>query len=102
LEEEISALKSDVAKLREDIGAVADSLKDIAGEFTGSARGKVNERVAQAREKVGEQVEQASAAGKAAVGELGERVSQRPIASLVTAATVGFILAKLLDLGGRR
>ncbi|HHH38208.1 MAG TPA: DUF883 family protein [Sedimenticola sp.] len=102
LEEEIAALKGDVAKLRDDIGAVADALKGIAGEFAGSARGRVNERVAEAREKVGERVGQATAAGRAAVGELEDKVSQRPITSLVTAATVGFILAKLLDLGGRR
>jgi hypothetical protein len=49
-------------------------------------------------EKLDEVLEQ----GRSKVGDLETRVGQHPAGSLLTAFGVGFVLAKLLELGGRR
>ena len=102
LEQEVAALKDDMARLREDIASLADALGRVASGYTDEAKGRAREKVAQARERVNEHVDQAVNTGREALDSVEARIGERPIASLLTAATVGFILAKLLDMGGRR
>jgi ElaB/YqjD/DUF883 family membrane-anchored ribosome-binding protein len=102
LEAEVAALKADMARLREDIANLTAALGATASDYANDARDEVQKRAAEARNKAAEQLNQAADAGRQAVDNLEEKIVQKPIASLVTAATIGFIFAKLLDLGGRR
>ncbi len=102
LEDELATIKGDVARLRDDIASLADALKQVAGNYNDSAKDRAREKVAQAKAQVDEQIDRVMAGGRDAMEGVESRISERPIASLLTAATFGFILAKLLDIGGRR
>lgn len=100
-EDDLAALKSDFENLKQDFSNIADTLKNFTASYTDSAREKVNEGASQVRDKINEQAGQTTAAGKKLVDDLQEQVNQRPIATLLVAATVGFVLAKLLTGGNR-
>lgn len=102
LEDEVAALKADMARLRTDIGRLTAALGATVSDYGEDIQDKVRGRAADARARAAEQLDQAADVGRKAVGDLEQGIAQRPIASLLTAATFGFIIAKLLDLGGRR
>lgn len=102
IEAELAALKDDVARLRDDIASLADALKQVAAGYNDEAKARTREKVARAKEQVDEQIDRVMAGGRDAMEGVESRITERPIASLLTAATFGFILAKLLDIGGRR
>lgn len=102
LEDEVASLKADMAKLREDIAALTAALGATAADYVAGAKERASEKAADAREKVNAQINQAADTGKQVINDLEAQVGQRPIASLLTAASIGFIVAKLLDLGNRR
>ena len=102
LEKDMAALKDDVARLRADIASLADALTQVASGYTQDAKKQASEKVSQAKARVDEHVDRAVNSGHEAMDNVERRIGERPIASLLTAATVGFILAKLLDMGGRR
>jgi ElaB/YqjD/DUF883 family membrane-anchored ribosome-binding protein len=95
-EDDLAAFKSDFENLRKDFSNIADTLKKFTAGYTDSAREKVNEGASQVRDKINEQAGQTTAAGKKLVDDLQDQVNQRPLATLLVAATVGFVLAKLL------
>ncbi|HYW93016.1 MAG TPA: hypothetical protein VFA95_11270 [Gammaproteobacteria bacterium] len=86
LHKEFEALKADVARLRGDISDLAGAVRH-AGEESG------RQAYAKARQ-AGEQAwHQASEAEQAAAHEIAER----PVASVLTAFGVGFLVGLILD-----
>ena len=102
LEKEVAALKEDVNRLRADIANLTEALKAAAGGYAEEARARAQEQAEAAKAKAQEQIDAVVNAGREEISALGERVAERPLASLLTAAGIGFVVAKLLDLGGRR
>jgi len=88
LSRDIDALKADLEALRADVAAIARSIKEL-----GAAKG--HEALARA-EELGER---ARATLSAAEELLGREIEERPIASLITAFGIGFLIGKLLDSG---
>lgn len=102
LEDEMAAIKEDVARLRDDIASLAGAMKDVASGYNDQAKTGAKEKVARAKAQVDEQIDRVMAGGREAMDGVESRIVERPVASLLTAATFGFILAKLLEIGGRR
>ena len=102
LEEEVAALKEDMARLREDILNLTRALGENASGVKDQAREELLKRAQKLQAQTQEQLEKAQAAGQQVVDEVEQQIVQKPFASLLTAAGVGFILAKLLDGGNRR
>ncbi len=102
LQNELDALKQDMAKLREDIAELTRALGETAGEYKASAQEELLRRAQQAQAQATEQLKKAQEVGQKVVEDMEVRIVERPFMSLLTAASVGFILAKLLDVRGRR
>jgi ElaB/YqjD/DUF883 family membrane-anchored ribosome-binding protein len=102
LRKDLDALKADIAKLREDMAGLTDTMRAAAGDRVADAKGRVEERARQAREELGERVDAAMGQGRRLVDEVDQQIGKRPFSSLLTAFGLGFIIAKLLDVGGRR
>jgi ElaB/YqjD/DUF883 family membrane-anchored ribosome-binding protein len=102
LRKDLDALKADIAKLREDMAGLSDTMRAAAGEKVAGAKERVQERARQAREELGERVDTAMGQGRRLVDEVDQQIGQHPFSSLLTAFGLGFVIAKLLDIGGRR
>ena len=97
LAREMETLRADLAKLRSDLAGVAEALKDEGQKKAQSARDGLTDLLHSVKEQIGEALDQAGAKGKRSVEVVGHQIEERPLASLLTAFGVGFILAKLLD-----
>ncbi|MEJ2629785.1 MAG: hypothetical protein P8011_06495 [Acidihalobacter sp.] len=100
--DDLDALREDFNKLREDVGKLTDTLKQLGLDRAHGAQEHLNERLDEARERLRERVDTAGQRGRAYYDQLEGRVGEHPFSSLLTAFGVGFVIAKLLDLGGRR
>jgi ElaB/YqjD/DUF883 family membrane-anchored ribosome-binding protein len=103
---EVEALKKDLAQLR---GDVTELLKVVREQ----SERRVHDRAEAAREEVRDAFdggmdalhrgyEQVRARGEARVDEAEEIVGRHPFTSVVAAFGIGFVIAKVMDLGGRR
>jgi ElaB/YqjD/DUF883 family membrane-anchored ribosome-binding protein len=100
--DDLNALREDFDKLREDVGKLTETLKQLGLDRAHGAQDRVNERLDEARERLRERVDTAGQRGRAYYDQVEGRVGEHPLGSLLTAFGVGFVIAKLLDLGGRR
>jgi len=102
LQEEIDALKADLSSLRTDISDLAGAMRDLgyakAGEWRSDVEDEFNERREDFRRAMGA----ARDRGQRAEDDFERRVGEHPWGSVLTALGIGFILAKLMDTGGRR
>lgn len=102
VEEELDALKEDLARLRADIGDLAGVLKDLGVERAEHIRSSVEDEVRTRREALRRRLDSTRARGRKAVDDLEDQIEGHPLSSLLAAFGMGFIIGKLLDLGGRR
>jgi ElaB/YqjD/DUF883 family membrane-anchored ribosome-binding protein len=99
---EMDALKADIAKLREDIVSLTSAVKDTASENVAGAKARAEERVHQTWADIERRLEDLLDEGKTTFNKAEQQVGEHPVGSVLTAFGVGFIIAKLLDVGGRR
>jgi ElaB/YqjD/DUF883 family membrane-anchored ribosome-binding protein len=102
IRKELDALKADIAQLRGDIAALTAAVRDEASDKVHKTKAETEERVRGAWADLEEKLDEVLEQGRSTVGDLETRVGQHPTGSLLTAFGVGFIVAKLLELGGRR
>lgn len=100
--DDIKTLREDFNKLREDMAKLTDTLKQIGGDRAHAAQEHLNDRLDDARERLRARVDSTGQRGREYYDQLEGRVGEHPLTSLLTAFGVGFVLAKLFDLGGRR
>jgi len=102
LQEEIDALKADLANLRSDISDLTGAVRDMgyskADEWRSAFEDEVNER----REDVRRAMGAAQDRGRRAEDEFERRVGEHPWGSLLAALGVGFLLATFMGRGERR
>lgn len=79
-------LKAEVARLKSDVSQLTDTVENLAGQK--ASRGR--ESAAQAAERSREHA-------RDALGNLGHEISERPLTSMATAFSVGFIIGKLME-----
>lgn len=102
LDKEIKALKEDMAVLRADVAGLTDTLRRTASDSADNVRDTVEDEVRHARERLRDKIAEARGRSARAVEEMEDGISERPLASVAAALGVGFILAKIMDLGSRR
>jgi ElaB/YqjD/DUF883 family membrane-anchored ribosome-binding protein len=99
---ELDALKADIAQLREDIAGLTTAVRDTASEKVQKTRDDTQERLRSTWEDLERKLNETLEQGKATLGDVETRIGKHPAGSLLTAFGVGFIVAKLLDMGDRR
>lgn len=102
LQKEVDAIRADVAKLGEDMAELTRIIKLLGVERASEFKESVSEGIDSANEELRRRVEAARARGRAATEEFEKTVEQHPLSSLLAAFGVGVIVARLLDIGGRR
>lgn len=102
IRKELDTLKADIAQLRQDIAGLTTAIRDQATSQAQKTKAETQERLRGAWEELEHKFDEVLEHGRSTVGDLEECVGQHPTGSLLTAFGVGFIVAKLLDLRGRR
>jgi ElaB/YqjD/DUF883 family membrane-anchored ribosome-binding protein len=102
MEDELRMLKEDLAVLRADVADLSGTLRDYAASRGEGIRSNLQHEVRMRRERLKERMADARVQGAKTVEEMEESIGQHPIASVATALGVGFVLAKLMDVGSRR
>jgi len=102
IRKELDALKTDIAQLRVDIAGLTTAVRDEATDKAQKTKADTQERLRGVWEDLESKLDEVLEQGRSTVGDMEARVGQHPTGSLLTAFGVGFIVAKLLDIGGRR
>jgi len=102
IRKEMDALKADIAQLREDIVGLTGAVKGAASENMAGAKAQTEERMHQAWEDIERRLQDLLSEGKATFNTAEQKVGEHPVGSVLTAFGIGFVIAKLLDVGGRR
>ena len=102
IRKEMDALKADIAQLREDIVGLSSAVKGAASENVAGAKVQAEERMHQAWEDIERRLQDLLSEGKATFNTAEQKVGEHPVGSVLTAFGIGFVIAKLLDVGGRR
>lgn len=102
ISKELDTLRHDIAQLRKDIAGLATAVKDVAADKAADAKAGVRGRARGAWEDVERKFTETLGQSKEAYHDAEEKISQHPTASVVTAFSIGFLIAKLLELGERR
>jgi ElaB/YqjD/DUF883 family membrane-anchored ribosome-binding protein len=106
-QDELDALKADLAALREDVGAIAASLRDFvnqAGQANNPAGDTEPDESQQAAEQEDQwqefkrKLEETREHGQQTLQDVSEEVTRHPLASIAVAFGVGYITAKLFNL----
>ncbi len=99
LKDEIEVLKQDLAQIRKDLAGMTSAIKTLAATKVSDARDNVHETANQGRDELQRQISHILAAGKKSMGDLESRIDQQPVASLLTAAAVGYLVARVVGHG---
>ena len=102
IRKEMDALKADIAQLREDIVGLSSAVKGAASENVAGVKAQAEERMHQAWEDIERRLQDLLSEGKATFNTAEQKVGEHPVGSVLTAFGIGFVIAKLLDVGGRR
>lgn len=101
-QKELDTVKADLAKLRSDVAELTGAVKESGSRRAGQVRETVEEELRRAREELRHTLDTARERGRRAKEEMEGTVGEHPYGTLLTAFGLGFIIAKLLDNGGRR
>ena len=102
IRKEMDALKADIAQLREDIVGLTTAVKRTASEKMAGPKAQTEERIRGTWEDLAQRFEDFLSQGKATFNKAEHQIGEHPIGSTLTALGLGFIIAKLIDIGGRR
>ena len=101
LQQEFDTLKEDVAKLRGDVGDLLDVLRALGAEKVSDAKEGFDEELARRREELREALAGAKARGQRTAKAVEDEITEHPMSSIAAAFGIGFLIAKLLDVGRR-
>ena len=88
-------LEAQIAKLREDVAGVADSLRTLAGGQADNARRQAYALRDDVRDRGERYFRQAQETASEFEEQVSERVRAEPIKSILIAAAVGYVYARL-------
>jgi ElaB/YqjD/DUF883 family membrane-anchored ribosome-binding protein len=101
LQKQMDELKADIRALKTDMADLGKILKDLGVEKVHNARSSFEDDLEIGREELRRRWNEARARGQKTVDDLENEIGQRPFSSVLTAFGIGFMIAKLMDLGGR-
>ncbi len=99
---ELETLKADISRLRQDIAHLTEAVRTVAQDKAAETKERAQNRVQEGWEELEAKLDSLLGQGREALEGAQERVSEHPLGSLLTAFSLGFIIGKLMDLGGRR
>ena len=101
IHKELDALKADIAQLRKDIAGLTAAVRDVASEKVADTKADAQQRVQGAWADVERKLDEVLNQGRATVGDIEDKINQHPAGSMLTAFGLGFVIDKLMDVGGR-
>lgn len=99
LHNEMETLKADVAKLRADVGDLLDVLKALGAEKVTDAKATIDEELERRRRELRDALTGMKARGDRAASAVEGEITDHPLSSVMAAFGMGFLIAKLLDVG---
>ena len=99
--DEIDALKEDIARLRDDIAKLAASVLGAASDTLDDARAKVDSKGQEARDEFMGKVDEGLDHGRQFLDDIDTRVTRHPVGSVLIAFGIGLLIAKILGSGDR-
>ena len=102
LQEELATLKADVNKLREDVGDLLGVLRELGADKMTSAKSSLDDELERRREEIRAALSGARAKGAQAADAVEGEIAQHPLSSVMAAFGIGFLIARLLDVGRTR
>lgn len=106
LQEELRRLRADLSNLQNDMAELVGTLRDLGVNKAEGMRSSVEDEIRNRREELRRRLNEARTGSRRAVEDavegIEQGIGQHPLSSLITAFGLGFIIAKLMDLGGRR
>jgi ElaB/YqjD/DUF883 family membrane-anchored ribosome-binding protein len=102
IRKELDAIKADIGQLRVDIAGLTDALKGAATEKIDDTKSRARETTQDAWADLESKLDDVLQQGRAGIDNVEDGIRQHPTGSLLTAFGLGFIIAKLLDVGGKR
>lgn len=100
--DEINIIREDLGKLRQDVAELTKALKDLASDRADTAKAQFKNGVSEARERLKQQASKAGEQGREYYDAFEKQLSERPFTTLLASFGLGFVIAKILDMGGRR
>lgn len=106
LQDELKRLRSDLSNLQKDVADLVGMLRDLGVNKVEGMRSSIEDEIRSRREELRRRLNEARTGSRRAVEDavegLEQGIGQHPLSSLIIAFGLGFIIAKLMDLGGRR
>lgn len=106
LQDELKRLRADLNNLQNDVAGLVSTLRDLGVDKVEGLKSSVEDEIRARREELRRRLNEARSSGRKAVEDavegIEQGIGQHPLSSLLTAFGLGFIIAKLMDLGNRR
>ena len=99
--EELDVLKADIAQLRTDIANLTTAVKDVASEKVNATREDAQQRAQNAWDDIERRLNDVLDQGRETASGIEDKITEHPGGSVLTAFGLGFIIAKLMDMGHR-
>jgi ElaB/YqjD/DUF883 family membrane-anchored ribosome-binding protein len=104
--EELAAVKADLKQLKTDMAALVAALKESGAQRASAVEDSALDAVHEAISTLNRRFEgiktKAGTQAKDALDEAEQTVVRHPLATVAAAFGIGFVLAKLFDVGSRR
>jgi ElaB/YqjD/DUF883 family membrane-anchored ribosome-binding protein len=97
LGKELDAVREDMAKLRSDLGSVAEALRDVTRERAEAAKSGLRDLTGNVREELRKSFDGVRDRSRKSMESMEEQIEQKPLMSLLVAFGAGMLLGKLLD-----
>lgn len=102
IRKEVDALKNDITQLRKDIAGLTAAVKEAAVDKVDDTKAQARDKLNGVWEKLECKLDEALGQGREGVRHVEQKIGEHPTASVLAAFGVGFLIAKLLNLGERR
>ena len=99
---EIRQLREDFAALQNDVAEITALLRELGADRFEDAKSSTADTLREGREQFRRRVDAARARGQETIDEIGDTIGGHPLGSVAMAFGIGFLVAKLLEVGGRR
>lgn len=97
LHQHMGNLKDDLARLRSDLADVARTMMDAGKETSAEAKAKLEAKAREQIDQLARAMSTTRERGRLAAGKLCDQIEERPMASVLTALGVGFLVGLIIN-----